>query len=193
MKHLRRKRSEAGFVRYYLAGKRQRHHRPAMKAARKRDNSVAPGKLPRDLNRVLNGLGARCQEDGFLGRIARRDVVDACRECDIHVVGRDLETGVAETLQLGSDGGDDSGMIVARIANGDAGSKIDVTASLYIPELGVACLVSEYPGLYANTSRCGRVTDGLQLLVRRHIFPYTGSASFGQAAADVLGYDARLV
>jgi hypothetical protein len=40
---------------------------------------------------------------------------------------------VAESLQLGFDGGDDLRVTVARIANGDSGCKIDVTAPLDIP------------------------------------------------------------
>src|SRR5208337_1604335 len=58
---------EAGFVWIHFAGERQRHQRAPVKSAGERNDRGPAGRVPRNLDGVLDRLGAGGQKDVFLG------------------------------------------------------------------------------------------------------------------------------
>ena len=89
------------------------------------DDGRASGRLARDLDGVLDGLGAGVREHGLLRGIAGREVVQALGELDVGLVGRDVEAGVGVQLGLSLDRGDDLGRAVSDVQHGDAGREVD--------------------------------------------------------------------
>ena len=68
---LGRVRPEAHLVRRHLGGEAQGHVGPAVEGVLKGDDGLAACRVPRDLDRVLDGLGARVHEEGAFGKVAR--------------------------------------------------------------------------------------------------------------------------
>ena len=100
---LRQHRPEACLVRLHFAGEADAGERAAVEAAGEGDDRGALRMEARNLDRVLDRLGAGAEEDRFLGRLARRQLVELLRERDVAFVGRDLEAGVHEAVELARD------------------------------------------------------------------------------------------
>ena len=79
---LGRERSESRLVRRDLAGQRHGHERAAVEAAAERNDAGAPRVRTRDLDRVLDRLGAGRHEDGLLRRWPRRQLVQLLGKLD---------------------------------------------------------------------------------------------------------------
>src|SRR4030095_16064159 len=74
--------SEARLVRVRLRGERQREQRAAVEAALEPDHGRAAGVRARELDRVLDGLGARVEERRLRRLAQRRKLAEAPREGD---------------------------------------------------------------------------------------------------------------
>ncbi len=168
MVDLGRKRPEAGLVRHDLAGQRHAEHRASVKGARKCDHATSARVAARNLDGVLHGLCARGQENRLLFARTGRQPVQALGQLDIDIVGRDLETGVAESLELALDRGNDLGMIMPGIADCDAHAHVDVAVALDVPDFGIPRLVGKYRRLRADAHRRFIFPDCEQLFVACH-------------------------
>src|SRR5215471_16719056 len=98
--NLAREGAEAALIGIDLAGERHGHERAAVEAADEGDDRRTLGGIAGDLNRVLNRFRAGGEEDGLVRALAGRETVQLLRERDIGLVGRHLETGVCEALEL---------------------------------------------------------------------------------------------
>jgi hypothetical protein len=94
---------------------------------------VAPG----DLYGVFDRLRSRCQKYGLFWRIARCELAQALGKLDVDIVGRHLETGVTESIELIFDRSDNLGMIVAGITDSNASGQIYVSPAFNIPDFCV--------------------------------------------------------
>jgi len=71
-----------------------------VKAAGEGDYGGSLGVEARDLDRVLDRFGTRAEENRFLRGLARRQLVELLRERNVAFVGRYLEAGVDEPVEL---------------------------------------------------------------------------------------------
>ena len=111
---LRRERAHPCLVRVHLRGHRHREHGAAVEAALERDHGRAPRAQPRDLDRVLDRLGARVEERGPC-RAGDRRQRPAAPPARRSAVRDDGEIGVDETRGLLLDRLDDAGMAMADV------------------------------------------------------------------------------
>src|SRR5260370_7075780 len=88
-----------------LAGESQRHHRPAMKRIFKCDHARAPCMCARNLDPVLDGLGAGVKQQSFLTELAWRDLVQAFGKTKKIFVRRDRRQGVQKSCKRRPAGG----------------------------------------------------------------------------------------
>jgi hypothetical protein len=122
----------------------------------------------RDLHRVLDRLGAGREKDRLLGCCARGERIQSLRECDVTLVRRHLEAGVRELLDLLGEGGLHARMHMTRIEHGDAARKVDITAALDIPQLGVLRVIGVDPKEVGDATRHGIGTAAMQFVVGGH-------------------------
>ena len=66
-----------------------------------RDDGLLAGVVAGDLDRVLDGLGARVEQGAALGVVAGREAVERLGHLDVGVVRRDREAGVRELRRPG--------------------------------------------------------------------------------------------
>ena len=165
---LRQHRAEAGLVGLHLAGQADAGQRAAVEAAGEGDHRRATRVEAGDLQRVLDRLRTRREEDGFLGACAGGERVECLGECDVTLVGRHLEAGVSQLLQLPRDRGTHPGMHVTGVEHGDAAGEVDVAAALDIPQLGVGGALGVHGERVGDTARDGLLTTGVQFGVRGH-------------------------
>ena len=135
--HLARKRRESGLVRMRFAGQRQRHHGAAVKRVFEGDDAGALGVGARNLDRVLDRLGAAVDEDGFLRELARSDFVHALGKPDVALVGRDLHAGVQEAIELVFHRFDDRFLAMPDVEAADASGEVEVAVAVDVFEPGV--------------------------------------------------------
>ena len=126
--------AEARFIWIDLAGQRERHHRAAVKAAGEGDHRRAAGGDARDLDGGLDRLGAGRHQDGLVRSLARRERIQFFAERDIGLVGRDLETGVGDLVELRAHGLEHVAIAMAGVEHGDSAREIDVAAPVAVPE-----------------------------------------------------------
>src|SRR5690242_13471834 len=91
----------------------------------------------RDLDGVLDRLGAGAEEDGFLRGLAGGELVELLRQRDVAFVWSDLKAGVDEAIELLRDRRLHFRMRVPCIEHSDATGEIDIALSLHVPQLGV--------------------------------------------------------
>ena len=115
--HLRGERAHSGLVRVHLRRHRHREQRPAVEAALERDHGRPPRREPRDLDGVLDRLGARVEERCARRACERRQLAEALGELDVAVVRDDREIGVEESGSLLLDRLDDLRVAVADVAS----------------------------------------------------------------------------
>ena len=71
-KHIAHEGRESCLVGRHLARQRQREQRPAVEAVLETQDARAPGRVPRDFDRVLDRFGAAVDEERFLRKSAWR-------------------------------------------------------------------------------------------------------------------------
>src|SRR5262249_40367856 len=91
----------------------------------KTDNGRPARVGARNLNRVLDGLSTRVHKHGLLGKIARRNFVQALSESDVSLVGKYVEAGMQEAIELPANGFHHAGGAVPCVEASDAAGEID--------------------------------------------------------------------
>ena len=97
---LGRERAEPGLVGMRLRRHRQREHRSPVEGALEGDHRRALRVGARELDRVLDRLGARVEERRLRGLANRRERGQPLGELDVDLVRDDREVGVREPLEL---------------------------------------------------------------------------------------------
>ena len=96
-----------------------------MERALERDHALALRVEPRELDRVLDRLGARVEERAARLAADRRQRAEPLGELDVALVRNDREVRVEEAVDLLGDRRDDAGMVVADVRHADAADEID--------------------------------------------------------------------
>ena len=127
-------RPEVLLIGRHFAGQRHSHEGATVKRAGKGDDAGASGKGARDLDRVLDRLGARRDEHRaiLLARVDKR--VQPFRQRDIALIRSDMETRVRERFRLFQDRRHHLRMPVAGVGHRDPGGEIDVATALDIED-----------------------------------------------------------
>ena len=137
---LGRERAEALLVRLRLRREREREVRAAVERALEADHRGAAGVGARELDRVLDRLGAGVEERR-LGRPAeRREREQALGQRRVDLVRDDREVGVREALELLLRGLDDVRVGVADVQAADAAGEIDERVAVDVGQRGAAGL-----------------------------------------------------
>ena len=96
-----------------------------MEGALEADHRLPPGVGARELDGVLDRLGAGVEERGLGRARERRQGEQALGESRVHLVGHDGEVGMREALELLLRGSDDVRMGVADVQAADAAGEVD--------------------------------------------------------------------
>src|SRR5581483_9775164 len=99
------------------------------------EDGPAPGRRTRDLDGVLDGLGARVHEQRLRRRLAREELVEALRHRDVRLVHADHEALVQVPVDLLVDGPDDRRVPVPEVLAGDPAGEVEVLVAVGVPEL----------------------------------------------------------
>ena len=92
----------------------------------------------------------------FFSPEIRRQGVQLLAECDVGLVGHDLEGGVGEGVELLLDRRDDLRMAVAGVEHGDAAGEVDVAVAILVPQFRALGPVGKDRICGADTARNGR-------------------------------------
>ena len=122
---LGRERPEPLLVRVRLRRHRQRHPRAAVERALERDDGLPLRVQARELDGVLDRLGAGVEERGARLAADRRERAEPLGELDVALVRDDREVGVQEALGLLGDRLDDARVVVADVRHADAADEVD--------------------------------------------------------------------
>ena len=114
-----------------------------MEGALERDHGRAAGVEARELDGVLDGLGARVEEGRLGGPAEGREREQLLRELDVRLVGDDGEVGVGEAAELLLGGLDDAGMGMAGVQAADAAREVDEDVAVDIGQRRAAALVRD--------------------------------------------------
>ncbi len=147
--------AETRLVWINLSGECERHHRAAVKAAGECDHRRAAGGHARDLDRVLDRLRARRHQDRLVRSLAGSQRIELFAERDIGLVGRDLETGVRDLVELRAHGLEHVAMAVARVEHCNSAREIDVAAPVAIPQERVLRTLDENGMRHRHAARDG--------------------------------------
>ena len=123
---------EAELVGADLARHGHREQSPSMEGVLEDDDRLATGRVPGDLDRVLERLGAAVGEQGLLGVRARRDGVQLLGQGDVAFVRSHAEARVRELLELGGGRPDDLGVRVAHVQGPDAAGEVEQDVSVHV-------------------------------------------------------------
>ena len=122
---LRRERAEAALV-DDLARHRHGQQRPAVEGVLEDDDGGPAGRGARDLDGVLDPLGARVDEQALLlGAAARRELGQPAADLDVGLVRADHEALVQVAVDLLVDRGDDRLEAVPRVLAGDPAREVE--------------------------------------------------------------------
>jgi hypothetical protein len=97
-----------------------------VEAVLEHDHCRAAGGCARDLDRVLDRLGPRVDEDRLALARAGRVLCETTAQLDIRLVRADHEALVEEGVDLLVDRGDDGAEAVARVLAGDPAGEVEV-------------------------------------------------------------------
>ena len=122
---LGRERPEARLVRMRLRRHRQRHQRAAVERAVERDDALAPRVQARELDRVLDRLGAGVEERGARLAADRDERAEPLGELHVALVRHHGEIGVEEAIGLLGDRLDDARVVVPDVRHADAADEVD--------------------------------------------------------------------
>ena len=126
-----------------LGGQRQSQQRATVKAAVKRDHSVAIGRIPGDLDRVFDRFGSRVHQQRLLGVCPGRVLAQQLAHVDIRGVAGDREAGVQQGIGLVLDRGHDSVGGMPQVDHPDAAGEVQILLAVDIRELGAVGTLSE--------------------------------------------------
>ena len=140
MEHFGREGAEILLVGRAHAGERRAEQGAAVEAAAEGDHARPAGMGAGDLHRVLHRFGAGGEEGGLV-RLASLAATADQRvqprgEFDIGRVGRDLEGGVGDALQLASHRRHYPRVVVAGVQHADAADEIEKALAVHVPHLG---------------------------------------------------------
>ena len=119
-------RAVSGLVGMHLAGEREREQRAAVEAVFDAHHAGTSGGVARDLDRVLDRLGAAVHEERLLGERSRRQRREPLRQRDVTLVRRHREGGVGEAIRLPVQRVEHVRVGVADVHHPDATGKIEV-------------------------------------------------------------------
>ena len=139
--HLGRERAEPYLVRMSLGGQRQRQQRSSVKAALEADHGRALGVGPRELDGVLDRLGARVEECGLRLPRDRRCRNETLGERDVDLVRHDREVGMEELRRLLGDRFDHTWMRVADVEAADAAGEVEEGVAVDVRERGTLAVL----------------------------------------------------
>ena len=122
---LGRERPEPRLVGMRLRREREREERAAVEAALEGDHRRPARVAARELDRVLDGLGARVEERGLDRAGERRESRQPLGVLDVDLVRDDREVGVEEACRLLLHGRDDARVGVADVEAADAAREVD--------------------------------------------------------------------
>ena len=132
--YVRSERAEALLV-DELRRHRHRQARASVERPVEDDDSGPPGRGTRDLDRVLDRLGAGVHEDRSLLRPrARRELGEQAARLDVRLVARDHEALMEVAVDLLVDRGDDSLGTVAGVLAGDPAGEVEVGPPVGVDE-----------------------------------------------------------
>lgn len=135
MKYLAGEGAEVLLIGLAEAGQRDTEQGPAVEATAERDDGGAIGIAAGDLDRILDGLSARRQEDGLVRSTLADQPVQPLCECDMRLVCRDLECCVRNPIELFHHRSNYPRMIVADIQNADPADEIKITPAVGVPKI----------------------------------------------------------
>ena len=122
---LGRERAEPALVRRDLAGQRHRQQRAPVERALERDHRRAAGRRARDLDRVLDALGARVQQHALVLAAAGIELRQPPADLDVGLVHADHEALVQVAVDLRVDRLDDRRRAVPEVLAADAAGEVD--------------------------------------------------------------------
>ena len=128
---------EAGLVGMSLAGEGERHHGAAVEGVFEGDDGGTFGVGAGNLNSIFDGFSAAVDEQRLLGKLAGSDFIHALGQADVTFVGRDLDAGMEEFVELDADGVDYGLLAMAGVGAADASGEIDVAVAVDVFEPGV--------------------------------------------------------
>ena len=131
---LGRERPEAGLVRVRLRGEREREERAAVEASLEADHGGPLRVAARELDGVLDGLGAGVEERRLRRAGERRDRGQALGVLDVDLVRDDREVGVEEARGLLLHRRDDARVRVADVEAADAAREVDERVAVDVGE-----------------------------------------------------------
>ncbi len=161
-------RPEPVLVRQVLRGQRHREVGAAVIGVVEHHDRLPPGRLPRDLYRVLNRLGARVEQRRPLVEQAGGQRVELLAHGDVRLVRRDHETRVGEQLGLSPHRLDHARRRVADARDRDAGGEVDPLATVDVGERAAAGMVDVRRDGRAHAPSDGRGPALVQILGRTH-------------------------
>ena len=136
--HLGRERPEPGLVRVRLRGHRHREKRAAVEGALEDDDGGTLRVGARELDRVLDRLGAGVEERGLRRADERRDRDQPFGERDVDLVRHDREVGVREVRELLLRRLDDLRVRVPDVEAADAAGEVDERVPVDVGERGAS-------------------------------------------------------
>ncbi len=129
---LGRERAQARLVRVGLRRQRHRHQRPSVERSVERDHGRTARRRPRDLDGVLDRLGARVEERDPNVATDRREGAEALGELDVHLVGQHREVGVDEAGGLLLDRLNDPGSGMSDVEAAHAAREVDEDVAVHV-------------------------------------------------------------
>ena len=130
--HLGSERAEAGLVGMLLGGQRHRHQGAAVEGAVEADHGRAAGGQLRDLDRVLDRLGAGVEERGLLGAGDGRPFEQPLGQLDVGLVRHHREVGVQEAVDLGVQRGRHRLVGVPHVQAADAAGPVQEGVAVHV-------------------------------------------------------------
>ena len=132
---LGRERAEALLVGHDLRGHRHRQERPAVEGVVEDDHGGPAGRGARDLDGVLDRLGAAVDQDRLLlVAAARRELGEPAAHVDVRLVHADHEALVQVPVDLGVHGLDDRMRRMAEVRAADPAGEVDVLVPVDVPD-----------------------------------------------------------
>ena len=146
----------------HLAGERQRQQRAAVEAVFDAQHAWTPGRVARDLDCVLDRLGAAVHEQGLLGERSGRQRREPLRQRDVALVRRHREGGVGEAIRLPVQRVDDVRVGVADVHHPDAAGKIEEDVAVDISHADTVGRGGEHRRRMRDPAGHGRLASGHQ-------------------------------
>ena len=156
-------RPEALLVRHVLGGQRHGQVGAPVIGVVERDDRLAPGRVPGDLDRVLHRLRARVEQRGPLLVIARRARRELLADRDVLLVRGDHEAGVGEPGDLLADPLHHARRGVARRHHGDARAEVDERVAVRVDQHAAAGGGDEHRQHVAHAARDAALPAAEQL------------------------------